>query len=218
MQNKPLIRINKCECGYDARLRYNPNNLPRTCTSTKALCIHVTFPSQKLIPEGMLSMSPSSPSLYFDKQSNQTNYWATILRLEAQEMALSSASLFPRDQWMASNMYNEAYRLFVYKDCDDDERPTHFNFEDFQTGRTVVLLNPTKEICDTIMINFTNYDNCLVLKSSISNVFHEAELLLKNADTKVTGDLFECHECNLKANNLLACSSCKLARYCSKVI
>lgn len=210
------VNVNKCECGYEPDKEYNPKNFPRECTSTTALCNHITFPSQKLLPNGFLGGFKCKYNLYYDNKINAINYWVVLIELDRE--SFDHSSIFPRSDWVGHNMYGEVFQIMVYEDCQSErEYPKLFSFSDFQKGHTIAVYQPNREMGNSIVLNFTNFDTCMVFKTGMDNVYAEAKCLLQNADSKANNDLLECHACGLKSANLSGCGKCKLARYCSKV-
>jgi hypothetical protein len=107
--------------------------------------------------------------------------------------------------------------LHIYKDFqNEDEKPKTFSLNDIQPGYTFVMLQPLLDY-GSLLINYTNFSRCFIFNASLKKVFREAYLLLNDADSKYLNETPECFTCGIKKNDLLRCSSCKLAKYCSKV-
>ena len=195
----------KCSCGYDPRDGEKYNSA-KTCSETKALCNHITFPSANMMSIDCW-FSLSSP---FDVEKDDRHY-ACLFEFSA---FIKCGGL--SDAWLIHNAFGESFILYFYKDYSKKEAPVTFSVRDIAEKNTLAMLNPQKAN-QNIIVNYKNYENCFIFKSTLKNVHAEADRLLKDAEMTERKELCECFECGLKANDLKYCSKCKLARYCSAV-
>ena len=120
-----------------------------------------------------------------------------------------------------------------YEDCDEDDddcddleltKPTTFAWSDLKAGHTLFVLYAKRRSLGSCMggnegvrITADELHTCFVFKSNLENVYDEAARLLNDADCAQRGERLECFGCGIKCDTLSRCSSCKLAKYCSKV-
>ena len=70
---------------------------------------------------------------------------------------------------------------------------------------------------NTITCNKVKLDMCFVFKASLDNVQEQASLLLNDQDRMARDEISICFNCREPKEELMRCSVCKLAKYCSKV-
>ncbi len=102
---------------------------------------------------------------------------------------------------------------------DNGDEPTTFSWDNLAKGNTLAILYAERKTFMDMSegIREENLDSCFVFKSSIESVFREAQKLLNDADLKSDDKKLKCFGCGVETEQMFRCSSCHLAKYCSKV-
>jgi hypothetical protein len=211
IEAESLRRRKTCNCGYNP-FSERPVNRDH-CSVNLALQNHVTFPSFELMTD------LSEPSMLYYKENSRRNlepqrHWASLLDIQ-------EVMQFPKFISLTWNIYGESIMVAFYPENGD--RPSTFNWSDIKLGHTLCILYPEKKTFSAINpdiepgIIVVNLDSCFVFNAPLNLVHEEAQKLLRNADLE-TNQMLECFTCGTRKENLSQCGSCKLAKYCSKVI
>ena len=194
-----------CSCGYDPRL----DKITHNCSETKALQSHVTFPSFI-----MLGTDRFFDLIHGNKKTlNQKRHTAILLQLVS-----IIDSKRGRVSWLSHNCFGELFCLQFYDcgTCCTGEMPITFSFQVLVPGYTVAVLNPTRTN-DSIIVNVINYDECVIFKTDLDNIYEAADKILRDVEMTEQKQMNECFCCGKKCDTLKSCAKCKLAKYCDRV-
>lgn len=207
----------KCGCGYGLNVQFNKNM--SECPSKHAFRNHVTFPAIASMPESM-HYDRKQSSIYYDENGRDVRNWGGLFQLEKLKARLGYDLNIPNEIWAVTNLYQEQTVVRIHLDYSEREKPTTFSPDEWKVGKTLAALyaDKTNQLCTgQLMINFLNYDSCYLFNAPILQVQEETNRLLRSADLEVQLLTQECFECGVSNSNLKSCSSCKLAKYCSRV-
>ena len=190
-----------CECGE----KINSKNVcqKKTCLTNKALENHVVFPTQSLLKE--LKLQSKSESLPF--------HWA--LMVEIAEIYREDGISHPLAVSGFTSL--EEYSVIDLQNLPYMDQPPTFPWSDIKVGYTIAVLYAQRDFVSENCV-MTKPDSCFVFKESLQDVKIEAEKLLNDADLISRNEMQECFGCGVQCRDILRCSGCKLAKYCSKVL
>jgi hypothetical protein len=201
-----------CTCGYNPRLNKKSSISHIKCSEKKALCNHIAFPSWNMINLDKLfsSINDSAPPPPIENERHYAGIFEFVKPSASNELP------YQRNSWTVHDIYGEIFTLHIY--LNEETRPATFSYQDIASGNTIAILTPKKSgrciNMNCININFSDYDECFIFRSTLKNLLLEANKLLQSRDRNE--DFDECFGCGLITDDLSVCKDCKLAKYCSQ--
>jgi hypothetical protein len=194
-KNDLFIKGEKCDCGAIISEKKCDKN---TCNSTNALINHFVFPTFSLLDKLQ------------KKENSQYNHWAYMV-----EVCKKKTKEYGFYQIVEGFSLLNEYASISFDRLRQDQA-SKISFSDIKPGYTVVVLYAKQDDKDMKMVMPENANYCLIFKLPILEIQKEAEKLLYNFDLASENKDIECFGCGLKGNDLMQCSSCKIAKYCSR--
>jgi hypothetical protein len=183
----------RCECG--ANIKENLCD-KKSCEATKALANHLIYPTYSILDNC--------------KKNYGCNHWALIVEV----CKITKSSNGQTDLIHGFTSLNE-FVLVCFNDIKPDKAT---KFSNINIGNSIVILYAEQEARhkENKLVVVNNPDHCYIFNAPFLDIQGEAEKLLNSSDMINEKKELDCFGCGVKTKDLMRCSGCRLAQYCSK--